>query len=108
MSEVLLTKRTVERVIGQTRLRRLLRAGWLRPVEGSSHPILFSPRDLHAALRRLERSACPPDRIAVAQVRASELRNGRAYVKHPRPEKPALEPDWDLSALDLTKWKGTS
>src|SRR6516165_4532361 len=94
---LLINKHTVEQVIGKTRLRRLLRANWLKPVEGSSHPILFSSRDLRAALRRLERQDCPPDRIAVAQVRASELRNGRAYVKHPRLRKEAPS----LDELDL-------
>jgi hypothetical protein len=108
----LINRRTVAQVIGEARLQRLLRAGWLAPViqpfDGSRpqrQAILFNPLDVHKALRRLERQACPPDRIAVAQVRACELRNGRAYVPHPRPEKPALELNWDLDAIDLTKWK---
>ena len=38
----------------------------------------------------------------MARVRASEKRNGRAYVKHPRKPLPGLdELELDLSALDL-------
>jgi hypothetical protein len=102
---LLINKKTVERVIGQTRLRRLLRAGWLAPVQpydGSRRrqAILFDPRDLHRALSKMERSVVPPDKIEVARVRASELRNGHGYVRHPR--KPTPGPDeleLDLSAL---------
>ena len=107
---LLINKRTVERVIGQTRLRRLLRAGWLapaQPLDGSRRhqAILFNPRDLHAALRRLERSVLPPDKIEVARVRASEARNGRTRVRKtddPPPPGPGLdEIVLDFSSLDL-------
>jgi hypothetical protein len=96
----LINKNTVEQVIGKARLRRLLRAGWLAPAGRNAQAILFSPHDLHAALRRLERSVLPPDRIEVARVRAWEMQNGRAYVKHPRKPKPPLELEWDLSNLE--------
>jgi hypothetical protein len=102
MSEALLTQHTVSRVIGASRLRRLLRAGWLEPVKSNAYSILFSPRDVHAPLRRLERRVCPPDRIEVARVRASEKRNGHAYVPKPRPQPlgiDAIELDW--SAVNL-------
>ena len=84
---LLINKCTVERVIGQTRLRRLLRAGWIAPIaqpDGESRrrqAILFSPRDLHRALSKMERSVVPPDKIEVARVRASEAQNGRVRVR---------------------------
>ena len=58
MSEALLTKRTVSRVIGGSRLRRLLRAGWLALVQPDDSSrrrqvILFNPLDVHAALTGL-------------------------------------------------------
>jgi hypothetical protein len=97
----LLTKYTVSRVIGASRLRRLLRAGWLVPVERN----LFNPRDVHAAWKRLECRVCPPDRIEVARVRASEARNGRAYVKKVAKAAPpgldAIEFELDFSAFNL-------
>jgi hypothetical protein len=117
MPAALLNKKTVERVIGQTRLRRLLRAGWLAPVltpvgrNGSSshrrNAVLFNPRDVHAALTRLERSVVPPDRIEIARVRASEALHGRAYVRKtadPPPPGPPLEEvefELDFSSVDL-------
>jgi hypothetical protein len=102
MPAELINKQTVERVIGQTRLRRLLRAGWLAPAQppggsGRRQPVLFSPRDLHRALRRLEQSVVPPDRIEVARVRASEARHGRAYVrKTADPPPPDQRPVEDI------------
>jgi hypothetical protein len=90
-----LTKRTVERVIGQTRLRRLLRAGWISPVGRNGQAILFDPLHVHAALRRMERSVVPPDKIEVARVRASEARNG-----HPRVRKTADPPPPDQRRLE--------
>jgi hypothetical protein len=84
MAEDLLTQRTLQKVIGQSRLRRLCAAGWLLPVKRSPGKVLFDPRDVHAALRRLERQACPPDRIEVLRVRASELESvRRSGVKRP-------------------------
>jgi hypothetical protein len=114
MPAELLNKYTVERVIGQTRLRRLLRAGWLapaptQPLDGSSRQaILFDPRDLHRALSRMERSVVPPDKIEVARVRASEARNGHPRVRKtadpPPPDQRSLEEvlsELDFSSLDL-------
>jgi hypothetical protein len=108
MPEALINKRAVERVLGKTRLARLLRAGWISPVaqpEGESRrrqPVLFSPRDLHAALRRVEQSVVPPDKIEVARVRASEARHGRSYVrKTVDPTRPLEE---ILSSLDFSAY----
>jgi hypothetical protein len=111
---LLINKRTVERVIGQTRLRRLLRAGWISPVAqpddsgGRRQAILFSPRDLHRALRRMEQSVVPPDKIEVARVRASEALHGRTRVRKtadpPPPDQRPLEEvlfELDFSSLDL-------
>jgi hypothetical protein len=113
MSEAL-TKRTIERVIGQTRLRRLLRAGWIAPIaqpDGESRrrqAILFSPRDLHRALSKMERSVVPPDKVEVARVRDSEARNGHPRVRKtadpPPPDQRSLEEvlrELDFSSLDL-------
>jgi hypothetical protein len=52
MSE-LLNQDIISRVIGASRLGRLRAAGWLEPVERRPQRVLFSPRDVHAALRRL-------------------------------------------------------
>jgi hypothetical protein len=111
---LLINKCTVERVIGQTRLRRLLRAGWITPIaqpDGESRrrqAILFSPRDLHRALSKMERSVVPPDKIEVARVRASEARNGHQRVRKtadpPPPDQRSLEEvlfELDFSSLDL-------
>ena len=97
MSEALLTQHTVTRVIRASRLRRLLRAGWLAPVERRPSRVLFSAHDVHVALTKLERQACPPDRIEVARVRASEARNGHPRV---RKEEKIIE-SVDLNALEL-------
>jgi hypothetical protein len=103
MPEALLSQHTVKRVIGQSRLQRLLRAGWLKPVERNAHSVLFSPRDIHLALSRAERQRCPANQIEVARVRASEQRTGRAYVKKGRPQSPGLEAiELDFSALNLS------
>jgi hypothetical protein len=102
MPEALLTQHTVKRVIGQSRLQRLVRAGWLKPVRRDGHSILYAPRDVHAALRRLERKFCPPDRIEVARVRLSEARNDHPRVLKERPPRPGLrEIELDFSTVDL-------
>ena len=54
MPEVLLNQHTVSRVLGAARVLRFIRAGWLTPVQRSPR-VLYSPRDVHAAIRRLER-----------------------------------------------------
>jgi hypothetical protein len=48
----------------------------------------------------LERRFCPPDRIAIAQVRLSEAKHGRAYVKKGRPARPGL----DEITIDVSQW----
>jgi hypothetical protein len=93
MSAALLTQLTVRRVIGAARLNRLLRAGGLKPVERTPSRILYSPRDIHRALRRLERQVCPPDKIESIRVARSRERNGHAYVPVPKKDK---TPVWNL------------
>jgi hypothetical protein len=93
----LVSQHTVSRVVGASRLQRLLRAGRLAPRERTPSRVLFSQRDVHAALQRLEREACPPDRIEVSRVRAWEQRTGRGYI---RKERKVRRPAWDLE-LDL-------
>ena len=78
-----------------------MRAGWLKPRECTAHSILFDPHDIHAALTRLEREACPPDRIEVSRVRASEARNGHPRVRKERKPRRSV---WDLE-LDLSAFK---
>jgi hypothetical protein len=100
MAEALLTQHIVRRVIGQSRLQRLIRAGWLKPIRRDDHSILYAPRDVHAALRRLERKFCPPDRIEVARVRLSEARNGHPGVRKEKPLKiKTLDFELDLSSI---------
>ena len=91
MSAALLTQRAARQIIGQARLKRLMRASWLKPIERNGRSVLFDPRDIRAALRRLELERCPPDRIEIAKVRASEVRNGHAYVKKGRPQPTPLD-----------------
>ena len=74
--------------IEEPRLQRLLHAGWLTPVKRESRKVLFRARDVRAAIAKLERLAVPPDRIRVAEVRASERRTGRGYVPKPRKPRP--------------------
>ena len=100
MASALLSKRLLKRVIGASRLMRLLRAGWLKPIEHNGHGILFAPNDVHAALRMLERRFFQPYQIAVAAVRASELRHGRAYQKKGRPQPQGL----DAITLDFSQF----
>ena len=71
--------------------------GGLAPVERNAYSILFSPRDVHAALARLDGRVCPPDRIEFARVRASEARNG-----HPRVSKEKVRPQLDVIDLDFS------
>jgi hypothetical protein len=99
MADLLITQHRLAQVLGRSRLERLRHAGWLTPLERRSSQVLFSARDVHRALSKLEREACPPDRIRVAQVRFSELRTGRAYVPKPPKERP--DP-LDFDNLDLS------
>ena len=54
----------VARVIGRSRLTRLLRADWITPTANSrtykTAPILYAARDIHGVLRRLERGEILP------------------------------------------------
>jgi hypothetical protein len=103
MAEALLTQHIVRQVIGQTRLLRLVRAGWLAPAQRSPTRVLYRPSDVHAALRRLERQACPPDRIEIMRVRDSEKRNGYPRVRKPsRPQPSGIDAiELDFSAVNL-------
>jgi hypothetical protein len=72
------------------------------PVKSNAHSILFDPRDVHLALRRLEREACPPDRIEVARVRTSEARNGHLRVRKVKVTPPSIgeiELNWEAVKL---------
>jgi hypothetical protein len=74
----LLNQYTVTQVIGEARLLRFMRAGWLEPAQRTPSRILFRAKDVHAALRRLERGEiCPSDQIASA-------RTNKNYVPRPR------------------------
>ena len=67
-----LARHHLAEVLGEARLLRFIRAGWLTPAQRTSSRVLFRVSDVHAALRRLERGQiCPPDQIEVARVRAS-------------------------------------
>jgi hypothetical protein len=102
MAEDLLTQQTVSRVLGRPRLMRFVRAGWLKPVERSPR-VLFSPRDVHACLRRLERfETLPPDKIESARTHDSAVRHGRGYVLKGRKVRPAA----DEIVLDFSAFNG--
>jgi hypothetical protein len=100
MSEALLTQHTVSRVIGASRLRRLLRAGWLTPAERTPSRVFYRVSDVRTTLRRLERGeVCPPDRIESDRVAKSKEWNGHAYVPK---EKKVRRRVWDLGDLDFS------
>ena len=102
MAEALLTQHIVRRLSGSHVLQRLIRANWLKPCRQEPHRVLFDPHDVHAAWRKLKRRACPPDRIEVARVRASELANGHPRVRKERPPRLGLrEIELDFSTVDL-------
>jgi hypothetical protein len=88
-------------VIGAARLLRLMRAGWIAPVERGPSRVLFSAREVRAAIRRMELERCPPDTLEVLRIRTSELRHGRQRVRKVRPPKPSLaDLVIDFSAFD--------
>jgi hypothetical protein len=95
----LVTQRRLAEIIGQSRLQRLLNAGWLAPAERTPRRVLDRLSDVHKALAKAERSRCPPNRIAVRLTRDWEQRTGNGYQKVP-PRKPA-EIDLDFSAFGL-------
>lgn len=81
MSEALVTQHTLKKFLGAARVLRMIRAGWLKPVGRKTQAILFDPRDIRAALRRLELERCPPDKLEVMRVRQSEERNGHPRIR---------------------------
>jgi len=86
---IVLTQVTVAQVIGAARLQRLLRAHWLIPLPRIGKEVLYAAKDLHAAIRRLERGdLLPPDRDEVRRIRASEQKHGKGYVR--RPKEPSI------------------
>jgi hypothetical protein len=96
MPEALLTQGRLAELIGWSRLLRLLRAGWLKPTRRTPQAVLFSPADIRACWRRLERGEkLPSDQVEVARVRASEVRNG-----HPRVRKTVDPPPPDQRPLE--------
>lgn len=98
----LVTQRNVALIIGWSRLRRLLNAGWLKPVERSPQRVVFRISDIHAALSRLERERCPANQIESQRVRAWEQRTGNGYQKVPARKTAGLEEiKLDFSAFDL-------
>jgi hypothetical protein len=100
MASGLVTQRRLAEIIGWSRLQRLRAAGWLEPVKRSPSRVLFSPRDIHLALSRLEREACPPNQIESQRVRAWEQRTGNGYKKVPARKRPGLDAiELDFSAL---------
>lgn len=100
----LLTQRAVRQIIGQSRLKRLLRAKWLAPAGRNGKAVLFDPADIRAALAKLEleRERCPVDKIEVGRVRDSEARHNRSFVKKDRTTRPDLNSiELDFSAVKL-------
>jgi hypothetical protein len=106
MPEVLITQHRLAQVLGPSRLKRLLHAGWLAPAQSlpsrvSNRPsrVLYRIADVHAALRRLEAGErCPPDQIESARTNGSAVRHGRGYVRRERKARPTV---WDLN-LDFS------
>ena len=102
MDADLLNQKTVTRVLGWSRLQRLLNAGWLTPATRSRNAVLFRVADIHAALSRLERERCPANRIESQRVRAWEQRTGNGYQKVPARKPHGLdEIELDFSTVSL-------
>jgi hypothetical protein len=81
-TNVLLTQLAVTQLLGEARLKRLLRAKWLAPQPRANGKVLYASQDVRAVIRRFERGEwLEPDRIEVARVRDSERRHGRDYVR---------------------------
>ena len=91
----LISQRTLSRIIGQTRLRRLLRCGWIKPIERNGQAILFDPRDVRRALTQLERRRCPVDKIEVARVLTYRIK------KPPKVAPPRLEAHFELDFTEF-------
>jgi hypothetical protein len=54
MPAALLSQRALGRILGTARVLRMIRAGWLKPVEHNASATLFDPRDVRTALKRME------------------------------------------------------
>ena len=81
-TNVLLTQLAVTQVLGEARLKRLLRAKWLAPQPRANGKVFYAIQDVRAVIRRFERGEYPgPDTIEVTRVRDSERRHGRGYVR---------------------------
>jgi hypothetical protein len=101
MSE-LLTQRCVARIIGSSRLRRLLNAHRLEPVKRTPSRILFRACDIRKSLQRLEHEILPPDTAEALRGRAWEQRTGRGYKKVPARKRPGLDAiELDFSAVNF-------
>jgi hypothetical protein len=83
-----LSQELLVRVLGAARVKRLVRAGWLSPVEQTGCSVLFDRLAVHAALKRMERERCPADRIESLRVTESVAKHGRTYVPKGRAVKP--------------------
>jgi broad specificity phosphatase PhoE len=101
----LLTQNQMGQLIGAARMLKLRRCGWLAPVSSANGrayktaPILYSVRNLRQVIRRLERGELPPpDSVATVQVRASETRHRRAYIR-----KTNVDVILDFESIDFTK-----
>ena len=70
------------RVVGRRLTRKLLEAKWIVPVRSATRGLVFEPRDVHLALRRLQREGA--------------ALGPRYLPSPPRPKKPLLV---DESAL---------
>ena len=80
-TNILLTQLAVTQVLGEARLKRLLRAKWLAQQPRANGKVLYASQDVRAVIRRFERGECPgSDTIEVARVRDSERRHGHGYV----------------------------
>jgi len=82
-TNVLLTQLAVTQVLGEARLKRLVRAQWLVAAQTRANgKVLYASQDVRAVIRRFERGEwLEPDRIEVARVRDSERRHGRGYIR---------------------------
>lgn len=80
MPKDFITQHRLGMILGDARLKRLCRNGWLAPVErtrshGRFGTVLFSLADVRAVIKRLERGEfLRPDLIASKRVKAYRLR----------------------------------
>jgi len=96
-TNVLLSHSIVIQVLGEARLKRLQRGGWLaRQPDGK-----YKASDIRAVVRRFERGSgldLPPDTIESQRTNDSRRRHGHAYVKK------AKEPSIFDADADVRKW----